>query len=210
MRKILIGCEFSGRVRDAFRAHPATIDAWSCDLIPCENGGPHFQGDILAAIRGGRWDFIGLHPPCTALCVSGNHRYAAGKPGWAAREEAVEWTRALWEEAIGACKRVYLENPQGVLGTMGGLPAPEWVQPWHYGDDASKRTGLTLHGLPPLPREPRRECPPRYVAGRPRWGNQTDSGQNRLGPSATRAAERARTYPGVAAAMARHWAPLLG
>lgn len=217
---ILIGCEFSGRVRDAFKSAAVNrnrritvgnVTVHSCDLLPTEKKGNHIQADIFDAIASGRqwgqegWDLIGLHPPRTALCVSGNHKYSKGKPGWPARLEALAWTLRLWEAATAACPRVYLENPVGVLTSLGGLPPASWVQPWHYGADASKRTGLHLHGLPPLERNPAAECPPRYVSGRPRWGNQTDSGQNRLGPSPGRAAERARTYPGIADAMAKTW-----
>lgn len=189
-------------VRDAFRG--IGIDAWSCDLKPCERDPSwHIQGDVIEAMHSRRWDFIGLHPDCTALTVSGNHKYAAGKSHHAERLAAVEWTVNLWEMAKRLASFAYLENPRGVLSTLGGMVGYQVIQPYQFGEDASKATCLWLHGLPLL--EGTEFIEPRIVGGLPRWSNQTDSGQNRLAPSATRKADRARTYPGIAEAFADQW-----
>ena len=228
--RVLIGCECSGIVRDAFRA--MGHEAWSCDLKPCEgNAAWHLQMDVRQAICGhGPWDFIGLHPDCTKLTVSGNHKYAKGKPGWDERKAAVTWTCSLYEEARAVAPRGYLENPRGVLTTLGTLPRPQEIQPYAFGHDASKLTCLWLWGVPPLVAtqwvEPRWVCGCGYTfegdeydtlgkygcpnccgdyQPRPRWANQTDSGQNRLGPSETRKTDRSRTYSGIADAMAEQW-----
>ena len=211
-KRVLIGCECSGRVRDAFFSYGrGKIEAWSCDFLRSEKFGNHFQGDIFAAIlSGGPWDFIGLHPPCTALAVSGNAHYGRGKAKSRQRVEAIKWTSELWKLAVSSSKFVYLENPVGVLHSKGNIfPAPHYIQPWHYGDNASKKTGLYLHNLHPLKRVSELEVMPRIVEGLPRWANQTDSGQNALTPSSTRAAQRAKTYQGLARQMALQWGPLL-
>lgn len=202
MALVLIGCEVSGVVRDEFRK--AGHEAYSCDVQKGE--GLHIQGDVVDAIKSRRWRFIGLHPPCTALAVSGNAHYAKGKAKHAARIGALDWTSTLWDLARNCATACYLENPVGVLSRRIGKPT-QTIQPHQFGHDASKATCLWLHGLPPL--QPTGHVAPRLVSGKPRWGNQTDSGQNRLGPSPTRAAERARTYQGIAAAMAEQWGPLL-
>ena len=201
--RVLIGCECSGVVRDAFSARGH--EAWSCDLKPSESGeGNHIQGDVVEAIMSQEWDFIGLHPDCTALAASGNAHYAEGKPGWSKRLTAATWTRELWLLACAFSPRVYLENPVGVLRALGGFgPSDQVIHPHQFGHDASKATCLWLRGLPEL--EPTNLFPPRVVNGKPRWGNQTDSGQNILGPSEARKTNRSRTYAGIAEAMADQW-----
>lgn len=109
-------------------------------------------------------------------------------------------------DLAGCGVRVCVENPAGAISTA-IRPASQYVQPWQFGDDASKTTGLWLAGLPLL--QPTAYVAPRMVHGRPRWANQTDSGQNKLGPRPGRADARAETYPGIAAAMASQWMPLL-
>lgn len=207
MAKILIGCECSGTVRDAFAR--LGHDAFSCDLKPCEkNGNNHIQCDVIEAIFSlYSWDFIGLHPDCTALAVSGNAHYSKGKPGWKARIDAVEWTVMLWNMACSVSSKVYLENPVGVLGSLGGLGKCQIIQPYNFGHDASKSTCLWLKGLPNL--KSTQYVEPRVVGGKNRWSNQTDSGQNVLTPSEQRKTERSRTYEGIAKAMAEQWSPLL-
>lgn len=203
---VLIGCEESGAVSNAFAA--LGFDAWSCDLLPTRGGGNHLQMDVLDAIQLRQWDFIGLHPVCTAVTVSGNHVYAAGKPKHQERLDACKWIQNLWNLMKRHARMGYLENPVGCIPRYTDLPRPTYIQPYDFGEDASKKTGLWLYNLPPL-----RETeffPPRWVNDRhgnrvPRWSNQTDSGQNRLGPSETRARERAETYAGVATAMADQW-----
>lgn len=231
---VLICFEESGAVREAFRR--LGHDAWSCDLEPARDGSPyHLQCDAFAAMVrennfpiGTKWDLIIMHPPCTAITVAGNHVYAYGKPKHSERLKALAVTGCYWRFAIEICGRVCLENPQGVLHTnLPWLPKPQYIQPYQYGEDASKKTGLTLHGLPRL--EPTKIINGRLVCkcgntfeydlgiyGCPnccgdsgpaveRWDNQTDSGQNKLGPSPTRARDRSKTYQGIADAMADQW-----
>jgi hypothetical protein len=192
---VLIGCESSGTVREAFRA--LGHEAWSCDLLPADDGSPfHVQGDVADLLVPDRWDLIIMHPPCTALCVSGNRHYGKGKPKHAERLKAAEWTMALWEQAVRACPRVCMENPVGVLP----IKATQWVQPWEFGHPESKRTGLWLHGLDLLTPTDVLELPANGV-----WQNQTPSGQNKLGPSPDRWKIRSKTYQGIASAMAAQW-----
>lgn len=194
---VLVACECSGVVREAFRARGH--EAWSCDLKPAEDGSPwHIQGDVMPVLAQG-WDLIIAHPPCTYLSVSGMHWTTRGLRDPKLTEDALAFFRALLE---APCLRVCVENPVGVTSTR-IRPPDQWVQPYEFGDDASKRTGLWLRGLRKL--VPTCRVPGRLVNGRERWANQTDSGQNRLGPSERRAAERSQTYPGLARAMADQW-----
>ena len=206
--RVLIGCECSGTVREAFRARGH--DAWSCDLLPAEDGSPfHYQADALEVLRQ-PFDLLIAHPPCTRLCNSGVLRlYRGGKKAngidpekWREMLAGVVFFNALWRAPI---KRKCLENPimHGHAAQLIVAKRSQIIQPWQFGEDASKTTGLHLEGLPLL--QPTSKKSGRIVNGRERWSNQTDSGQNRLGPSPTRAAERARTYPGIAAAMAAQW-----
>lgn len=209
--KILVACEFSGTVRDAFRR--LGHDAVSCDLLPCEKGrSHHIEGNVLDHLHGATWppsvggfqpwDLMIAHPPCTYLCSSGLH-WNKRVPGRAEKtEEALEFVRRLMAAPI---RRICIENPLGRIGTA-IRKADQVIQPYQFGHDASKGTALWLKNLPPL--RPTRFVEPRMVDGRPRWANQTDSGQNRLGPSPDRWAERSRTYEGIAAAMAEQWGSL--
>ncbi len=195
--RVLVGCEFSGTVRDAFAARG--WDAWSCDLLPSEKPGNHLQCDIREVMSDGWWDLGIFHPPCTYLSVSGLH-WNKRVPGRAAKtEEALEFARALLEAPID---RKALENPIGCISSRIRKP-DQIIQPHQFGADASKATCLWTYGLPLL--TPTSHVAPRLVDGRPRWANQTDSGQNKLGPSADRWALRSMTYPGIAAAMADQW-----
>ena len=199
--RVLIACEFSATVRDAFRARGH--DAWSCDLLPCE-GDPawHIQGDALVAAHGSQWDFMIAHPPCTYLASSGLH-WNKRRPERAAQtEEALVFVLALANAPI---PRIAIENPIGCLSTR--WRKPDWIiQPHQFGHDASKATCLWLKRLPPL--RPTAHVAPRMVDGRRRWANQTDSGQNKLTPSADRWALRSKTYQGIADAMADQWGNL--
>lgn len=238
---VLVGCETSGTVRDAFAA--LGWDAWSCDILPADNGGPHHQCDVFEAIANrGPWNMGIFHPTCTFLTVSaawafkdpdykrypgvGYHQRV--KPGTLtgaarrkARDAAVDFARRLYDCGI---ERVALENPVGNLSTLWRQP-DQIVQPHEFGDDASKGTCLWLRNLPRL--RPTKHVRPRLVCcgivlgddagkygcancegektARPRWGNQTDSGQNRLSPSEDRWKERSKTYAGIAEAMAQQW-----
>lgn len=191
--KVLIGCEESGTVREAFRRRGH--DAWSNDLIPARDGSQyHLQMDVMEAIHGYPWDIIILHPPCTALAVSGNRWYGQGMPRHGERIAARAWTRVLWHDAkrvarIGVC----LENPVGVLTWYLGVK-PQYIQPWQFGHGETKKTGLWLHNLPPL-------VPTDIVEGREQriW---------KMPPSETRARDRSTTYRGIAEAMAEQWGAL--
>ena len=199
--RVLIGCESSGAVRRAFRA--LGHDAWSCDLLPADDGDPHhIQGDVLEAMMGG-WDLGIFHPPCTYLSVSGLH-WNGRVPGRAEKtEEALEFVRAIMAAPI---PRVAIENPVSCISSRIRKP-DQTIQPYWFGHDASKRTCLWLQNLPLLVATgPYVE--PRVVNGRPRWANQTDGGQNRLGPGPNRWKQRSATYEGIARAMADQWGGL--
>ena len=184
--RVLVGCEFSGTVRDAFKT--AGADAWSNDLLETEQPGQHITGDVVDAINAGDWDLIILHPPCTALAVSGNAWYGKGMRDNDKRHEAITWTLGLWELAKSKCSKVCLENPVGVLP----IKPTQYVQPWQYGHGETKKTGLTLHGLPPLE-------PTDIVDGR-------EPRVHMLPPSKDRWKLRSLTYQGIADAMANQWA----
>jgi hypothetical protein len=197
--RVLVACEYSGRVRDAFIA--LGHDAMSCDLLETEASGPHYQGDVRDVIGDG-WDLMIAHPPCTYLCASGLH-WNKRRPERAQQtEEALQFVRFLLEAPI---ERIALENPIGCIGTR-VRPADQIIQPWWFGDDASKATCLWLDNLPPL--RPTKLIEGRCVNGKRRWANQTDSGQNRLGPSEDRWKQRSETYMGIAKAMAEQWGTL--
>jgi hypothetical protein len=191
--RVLIGCECSGIVRDAFREKGH--DAWSCDLKPCERGKVvHIRGDVMRAIREcGPWDFIGLHPDCTKMAVSGNRWYGYGTQGYGDRLASIDWTIALWHAAKQCAPRVYLENPVSVvfpeLRRLGATV--QYIQPWQHGHGETKKTGMALHGLPKLQ-------PSNIVEGREQriW---------KMPPSETRKTDRSRTYDGIAQAMANQW-----
>lgn len=194
--RVLIACEYSGRVRDAFRERGH--DAMSCDLLPTEVDGPHYQGDVFDIINDG-WDLMIAHPPCTYLCSSGLHWNKRRPERAALTEEALVFVQRLMDAPI---RRLAIENPIGCIGTRIRKP-DQIIQPWMFGDDASKATCLWLNGLMPL--YPTQMVKPRIVDGKKRWGNQTDSGQNKLPPSDDRWKIRSETYIGIARAMAAQW-----
>ena len=194
--RVLVACEYSGTVRDAFRAlgHHAV----SCDLLPTDVPGPHHQGDVTEIIGAG-WDLMIAHPPCTYLSVSGMHWTARGLRDPKLTEDALAFVRLLMDAPI---PRIAVENPVSVISSRIRKP-DQIVQPWQFGHDASKATCLWLKGLALLMATETVE--PRMVNGRKRWGNQTDSGQNRLAPSADRWKIRSATFEGIAQAMAMQW-----
>ena len=196
---VLVACEYSGVVRDAFiRAGHRAV---SCDFLPTDSPGPHFQGDVRPLLEYG-WDLLIAHPPCTYLSSSGMHWTTRGLRDPKLTEYALDFVRLL----LGAdIPRIALENPVGCISTR--IRRPEQiVQPYEYGHDASKKTCLWLKNLPPL--QMTKYVPPRIVNGKKRWGNQTDSGQNKLGPSEDRWKDRSTTYLGIAEAMAAQWGAL--
>lgn len=202
--RVLIGCESSGVVRDAFLA--AGYDAWSCDLLPHDSGSNerHFQIDILTCLDSDSdWDLIIMHPPCTYLASSGLHWNKRVEGRAAKTEAALEFVDALIDRMhLYDIPQWAIENPVGCISTHFRKP-DQYVQPFDFGNDASKKTGLWLHNLPLL--KPTQYVEPRMIDGRPRWANQTDSGQNRLGPSADRWKKRSRTFDGIAKAMVQQW-----
>lgn len=194
--RVLVACEYSGRVRDAFTAMGHY--AMSCDLLPTDAPGNHYQGNVRDIIENG-WDLMIAHPPCTYLCSSGLH-WNKRVPGRAQQtEEALDFVRLLLAAPIG---RIALENPIGCISSRIRKP-DQTIQPYHFGHDASKATCLWLKNLPPL--RPTAMVEPRMIDGKPRWGNQTDSGQNKLPPSDDRWKVRSETYEGIAKAMAEQW-----
>jgi hypothetical protein len=200
--KVLVACEYSGRVRDAFikRGHTAM----SCDLLPTDSSGPHYQGDVLDIINDG-WDLMVAHPPCTYLSVSGMHWTTRGLRDPKLTEDALQFVQTLMDAPIG---RIAIENPVSVISSRIRKP-DQIISPYEFGHDVSKKTCLWLKNLPRL--EPTQMVEPRIVitpSGKPakRWGNQCDNyGQDKLPPSADRWKLRSTTYQGIADAMAAQW-----
>lgn len=194
--RVLVACEYSGTVRDAFikRGHDAT----SCDLLPTDNDGSHYQGDVYDMLKQD-WDLIIAHPPCTALTVAGNSTYGEGQPKYAERLASVEWTVDLWKAMKSASPRVCMENPVGVLRRLGGMHAPQFVQPYQFGHMEQKKTGLFLHGLPNL-----QETHNVYNEMIKLPKNLRER-LHYLPPSPDRWKIRSTTYQGIADAMAEQW-----
>jgi hypothetical protein len=192
--RILIACEFSGVVRNAFRSRGH--DAVSCDLLDSETPGSHIRGDVLG-ILGDGWDMMIAFPPCTHLAVSGA-RYFAAKRADGRQQAGVDFFMALTSAPI---PRVAIENPIGIMSRLHRKP-DQVVQPWWFGDDASKATCLWLENLPALVSDPALRLP---GDAKTRRANQTPSGQNKLGPSPDRWKLRSATFPGIAKAMAAQW-----
>ena len=243
--RVLVACEFSGTVRDAFTA--LGHDAWSCDLLPTDSPGLHYQGDVLDLLEGwtpvrfsrecdpegddycqntqqdcgeckcygptqdgieytekngvllGRpedhphWDLMIAHPPCTYLASSGLH-WNGRIPG---RSQLTTDSLTFVAQLLNApIEKIALENPIGRINTAIRKP-DQIVQPWMFGEDASKSTCLWLKNLPKLE--------PTNVIKKERYGNQTPSGQNKLGPSPDRWKIRSKTYQGIADAIAAQW-----
>jgi hypothetical protein len=179
--RVLVACEYSGTVRDAFRARGH--DALSCDLLHTEKPGPHYQGDVFDIINDG-WDLMIAHPPCTHLAVSGA-RWWKGKLN--------EQAEALWfvAQLMGApIPRIAIENPVSKISTAIRKP-DQIVQPWQFGHGETKATCLWLRGLPKL-------VPTQVVGGR-------EARIHKMPPSKDRWKERSRTYQGIADAMAAQW-----
>lgn len=179
--RVLVACEFSGAVRDAFAA--LGHDAWSCDLLPSETAGKHHQGDVLGILHDG-WDLMVAHPPCTHLAVSGARWFHEKREEQA---EALAFVRALLAAPI---PHIALENPVSIIGTAIREP-DQIIQPWQYGHGETKATCLWLKNLPPL-------RPTRIVEGR-------EARVHRMPPGPNRWRERSRTFAGIAQAMADQW-----
>lgn len=142
MARVLVACEFTGRVRDAFieQGH----DAYSVDLIDTAVPGPHFTGDMFDYVDKG-WDLIVAHPPCTAIACAGNRHYAGSRE----REEGLEFVGRIFKLWRNETPKLAVENPKGVISTR-YAPPDQYVEPYWFGDPWTKATGLWLGDLPPL------------------------------------------------------------
>lgn len=200
--RVLVACEFSGTVRNAFSARGH--DAWSCDLLPSEDGSNrHIVGDARAILADG-WDLLMVaHPPCTRLCNSGVRWLTKPPPGrtldemWRELDDAAELFSAFWNAPID---RVCIENPvmhrHAKERIRNFQPHRQSVQPWQFGHGETKRTCFWLRNLPPLQ-------PTNIVEGREQRVFRMPPGENRW-------RERSRFFPGIAAAMAEQWGDLDG
>jgi len=200
--KVLVACEYSGTVRDAFIS--MGHEAMSCDLLPTDVPGPHYQGDVFDIINQG-WDMMIAHPPCTYLCVSGLHWNKRVEGRDAKTDEALEFVKKLLDAPI---QRIALENPVGCISKR--IRKPEQIiQPYEYGDDAAKKTCLWLKNLPKLrPTDRVRGRKVKTPSGKivERWSNQCDNyGQDKTPPSPDRWKIRSKTWQGIADAMASQW-----
>lgn len=181
--KVLVACEYSGRVRDAFLA--LGHDAMSCDLLPTDVDGPHYQGDVFDIINDG-WDLMIAHPPCTHLAVSGARHFAA-KQASGVQQEALQFVQRLLDAPI---ERIALENPISIISSRIRKP-DQIIQPWMFGHGETKATCLWLKNLPLL-------SPTKIVEGR-------EARIHKMPPSADRWKKRSETYQGIASAMAQQW-----
>jgi len=197
--RILVACEYSGRVREAFRAKGH--EAWSCDLLDSEDNSEwHYKGDCFDLINNQKWDLMIVHPPCTYLASSGLHWNKRVQGRDKLTEEALEFVESLLNCNI---PKIALENPIGCISTR-IKKQDQIIQPYDFGEDASKKTCLWLKNLPLLKANAER-FPPRIVNGKERWSNQYDSGQNATTGAKDRWKNRSRTYQGIANAMAAQW-----
>jgi site-specific DNA-cytosine methylase len=188
--KVLVACEYSGRVRDAFTR--LGHDAVSVDLLPTETEGRHIQGDVLDVLESEQFDLMVAFPPCTHLAVSGA-RYFEEKRADGRQQSALAFVQSLMDAPV---ERIALENPVGIISSAIRKP-DQIIQPWMFGEDASKKTCLWLKNLPKLE--------PTKIIRKDIYANQTPSGQNKLGPSEDRAKIRSLTYQGIADVMAEQW-----
>lgn len=195
--RVLVACEYSGVVRNAFNA--AGHDAWSCDLLPAEDGSNrHYRGDVRDILYNG-WDLLMVaHPPCTRLCNSGVRWLSKPPPSktreqmWQELDDGADLFSELWNAPIA---RIAVENPvmhkHAKARIKNYSEFSQSIQPWQFGHGESKRTCLWLKNLPPLK-------PTNIVSGR-------EQRVHRMSPGPNRWKERSRFYPGIAAAMASQW-----
>jgi len=181
--RVLVACEYSGRVRDAFRLQGH--DAWSCDLLPTEVPGPHYQRPVQEVLHEG-WDLMVAHPPCTDLAISGSRHFPA-KIADGRQQAALDFVRLLMDAPID---RWCIENPVSVISSSIRQP-DQIIQPWQFGHGEVKATCLWLKNLPRLK-------PTDCVEGR-------EERVHMMPPSPERWKERSRTYQGVADAMGQQW-----
>lgn len=183
MKRVLIACEYSGIVRDAFFRRG--FDAWSCDLLPTETPGPHIQGDVLEVLADG-WDLVIAHPPCTHLSVSGARHFEA-KRADGRQQAAIDFFMAM---ITAPAFYVAVENPVCIMSSI-YRKADQTIQPWMFGHGETKATCLWLKNLPKLNST-------NIVPGREQrvW---------LMPPGPDRWKERSRTFQGIADAMAEQW-----
>ena len=191
--RVLVACEYSGTVREAFteRGH----DAWSCDLLPTDiPSDKHIQGDCLEAIASQKWDLIIGHPPCTFLTVSNSKNWAKLQAN-GKQQAAIDFVLAIWD---ADCPRICIENPVGALSTRSRMGKPtQYVQPYEFGHPEQKKTGLWLKGLPKLVGTKFID-----VSGLPKKDVQR---LHYLPPSKDRWKLRSKTYQNIALAMSQQW-----
>ena len=179
--RVLVACEYSGIVRDAFAARGH--DAWSCDILPTERIGNHINGDVLQHLHR-NWDLMIAHPPCTHLAVSGARWF---KDKQQEQSDALDFVRRLLDAPI---LRIALENPISIISSRIRKP-DQIIQPWQFGHGETKATCLWLKNLPKL-------MPTNIVEGR-------EARVHKMSPGPDRWKERSRTYQGIADAMAAQW-----
>ena len=219
--RVLIGCEFSGTVRDAFLR--LGHDAWSCDLLPCESGGPHIQGDVRDVLAD-NWQLAIFHPPCTHLAASGA-RWFPAKRASGEQQAALDFVQLLLDAPI---PHIALENPISIISSKIRKP-DQVIQPWHHGHGETKATCLWLKNLPKITptdivvpewavnpdgstnfsAKGKRDNPTHFLTGRIRVlkGAQREQWEriHRCPPGPDRWKIRSKTYPGIAAAFANQW-----
>lgn len=201
--RVLVACEYSATVRDAFRAR--SFDAWSCDLLPTE-GDPrwHIQDSIAHVLTksafGHEWDLMIAHPPCTHLAVSGARHFEAKKAD-GRQDEALDFVRMLFAANI---EHIAVENPVSIISSQIRKP-DQTVQPWQFGHGEVKATCLWLKNLPLLV-PTHSEKPDLFAANAP---VDREARVHRMPPGPDRWKERSRTYAGIAAAMAEQWGAYL-
>lgn len=181
--RVLVACEYSGRVRDAFIK--AGHDAMSCDLLPTDAPGPHYQGSVLEILHD-KWDLMIAHPPCTHLAVSGARHFAA-KRADGRQQDAIDF---FLELARAPIPRIAIENPVCIMSSVWRKP-DQTIQPWQFGHGETKATCLWLKNLPHL-------VPTDIVSGR-------EARIHNMPPSPDRWKLRSKTYIGIAEAMANQW-----
>lgn len=185
--RVLVACEYSGTVRDAFIK--AGHDAMSCDLLPTEAPGPHYQGDVFDVIDA-QWDLMIAHPPCTHLSVSGAKHFAEKRMD-GRQQQSISFFMRLIKADI---PMIAIENPICIMSSLYRKP-DQIIQPWQFGHGETKATSLWLKNLPAL-------IPTKIVDGR-------DDRIHKMPPSPDRWKERSKTYQGIADAMASQWGGLL-
>ncbi|RLC69233.1 MAG: hypothetical protein DRH97_00035 [Chloroflexi bacterium] len=204
--KILVACEESQTITKELRK--LGHEAYSNDVDECSGGlhSIHLQMDCFDAIKFfDKWDMIIMHPPCTAMTVSGNSTYGLNKDGTPKpkhneRVKAVKWTQDLWNLATSVCDKVAMENPVGVLNTMGDFPKANYIQPYQFGHMEQKKTGLWLHGLEPL------KATNDVYEDMMKLPKKERERLHYMSPGPERTRMRSKTFAGIAEAIAWQWA----